>query len=68
MKVTSFWSEGDVMVEELAELHGHVGETLRTQLCCSLRLVHRIRHFSGAHIHLKKKVIMYLELVSTLRG
>ena len=42
VKATSFWSEGDIVVEELSELHRHVGETLRAQLCITVRLVHCI--------------------------
>ena len=41
-KATSFWGEGDIVVKELSELHRHVSETLRGQLCGSSRCVHRI--------------------------
>ena len=30
--LTSLWSESDIMIEELSELHGHVGEPLPTYL------------------------------------
>ena len=54
-KATSFWGEGDIVVKELAELHGHVGESLRGQLCRSFRRVHRIRHCAWAHINLNSR-------------
>ena len=41
---TSFWSKADIVVEELAELHDHMGETLCAQLCITSRPMQRIRH------------------------
>ena len=35
-KLTSLWSEGDVVVKELAKLHDHVGELLTARLRIAL--------------------------------
>ena len=53
-ELTSLWSESDVVVKELAELHHHVGELLSAWLRTALprRLVHSVRHLPRANIHL----------------
>ena len=51
---TSFWSKADIVVKELAELHHHMGETLRAQLCITSRPVQRIRHIPWVHPNLNR--------------
>ena len=53
-ELTSLWSESDVMVKELAELHHHVGELLSAWLRAALpwSLVHCVGHLPRANIHL----------------
>ena len=54
--ITSFRSKCDVVVKELSELHGHVGETLLAQLLLKRRLVHRCGHHSWTDVHLWQNV------------
>ena len=51
---TSFWSKADIVVEELAELHHHMGETLCAQLCITSRPMQRIRHIPRVHPNLNQ--------------
>ena len=54
-EATSFRGEGDIVVKELAKLHGHVGETLRAQFGVAARCVHCIRHIARTHSNLSKR-------------
>ena len=59
-EATSFRGEGDIVVKELAELHGHVGETLRAQFGVAARCVHCIRHIARTHSNLGLGLFSYI--------